>query len=84
MNKMIPLVLIGASLVAATPVLAREPAKQPVITEKMAARHGAFVTVPVYLPSRTPIAAPAHRWSLEADRNQQHNPYQLQIGGDVL
>jgi len=84
MNKMVPLVLIGASLVAATPVLAREPAKQPVVTDKIAARHGEFRTVPVYLPSPRPIAAPAYRWSLEADRNQQHNPYQLKIGGDVL
>ncbi len=83
MNKMIPLVLIGASFVAATPALAREPGEQPVVTSKMAARHGAFQTAPIYLPSRIPVAAPAYRWSLEADRSR-YNPYQLQIGGDVL
>ena len=83
MNKMFPLVLIGASMIGFTPALARESAKQPLVTQKMAARHGAFVTAPVYLPSRTPIAAPAYRWSFEADRNQ-YKPYQLQIGGDVL
>jgi len=83
MNKILPLVLIGASFVVATPALARQSGTQPVLTDKMAARHGAFQTVPVYLPSRRPVAAPAYHWSLEADRSR-YNPYQLQIGGDVL
>jgi hypothetical protein len=83
MNKMIPLALIGASFVAATPALARESGKQPVLTHNMAARHGAFRTAPVYLPSRRPVAAPVYHWSLEADRSR-YNPYQLLIGGDVL
>ena len=66
MKKIIPLVVIGVAILGAAPSLARETAKGPVPTDRVAARHGQFIAAPVYLPERTPIAAPAYRWSLEA------------------
>ena len=66
MKKIIPLVVVGVAVLGATPSLARETVKEPVPTDRVAARHGQFIAAPVYLPQRTPIAAPAYRWSLEA------------------